>query len=66
MNIFKELHTDVGCPIPAHGCLTAWAKNGVLTLKGSVATADERKQAQTIAAGVPNVQQVLNQIEVKR
>ncbi len=42
------------------------AKNGVLTLKGSVATADQRKQAQTIAAGVPNVQQVLNQIEVKR
>src|ERR1700692_937426 len=42
------------------------AKNGVLTLKGSVETADERRQAQTAAANVPNVQQVLNQIEVKR
>jgi osmotically-inducible protein OsmY len=42
------------------------AKNGVLTLKGSVDTAEQRKQAQTVAASVPNVQQVLNQIEVKR
>jgi hyperosmotically inducible periplasmic protein len=42
------------------------AKNGVLTLKGSVATAEERREAQTAAANVPNVQQVLNQIEVKR
>lgn len=42
------------------------AKNGVLTLKGSVDTAEQRKEAQTVAASVPNVQQVLNQIEVKR
>lgn len=42
------------------------AKNGVLTLKGSVATAEERREAQTAASNVPNVQQVLNQIEVKR
>ena len=42
------------------------AKNGVLTLRGSVETAEQRKQAQVAAASVPNVQQVLNQIEVKR
>jgi osmotically-inducible protein OsmY len=42
------------------------AKNGVLTLKGSVETAALRQQAQTTASSVPNVQQVLNQIEVKR
>jgi osmotically-inducible protein OsmY len=42
------------------------AKNGVLTLKGSVETAEQRQRAQAAAAGVPNVQQVLNQIEVKR
>jgi osmotically-inducible protein OsmY len=42
------------------------AKNGVLVLKGSVKTVAARQEAQTVAANVPNVQQVLNQIDVKR
>jgi hyperosmotically inducible protein len=42
------------------------AKNGVLTLKGRVDTPEQRQEAQQIAARVPNVQQVLNEIEVKR
>lgn len=41
------------------------AKNGVLTLKGSVASTPERQEAQQLAQAVPNVQQVLNQIDVK-
>ncbi|PLT30292.1 uracil-DNA glycosylase [Peribacillus deserti] len=31
-NIFKELHQDAGCPIPAHGNLTEWSREGVLLL----------------------------------
>jgi uracil-DNA glycosylase len=31
-NIFRELQSDIGCPIPADGCLTAWAQQGVLLL----------------------------------
>ena len=31
-NIFKELNSDVGKEIPTHGCLTEWAKQGVLLL----------------------------------
>ncbi len=31
-NIFKELQSDIGKPIPAHGELTDWAKQGVLLL----------------------------------
>jgi hyperosmotically inducible protein len=42
------------------------AKNGVLTLKGKVKTAQQRQEAQTVAASIPNVQQVLNEIDVKR
>jgi osmotically-inducible protein OsmY len=42
------------------------AKNGALTLMGSVQNANERQQAQKLAAGIPNVQQVVNQIEVWR
>lgn len=32
INIFKELETDVGAPISAHGCLQQWAEQGVLLL----------------------------------
>lgn len=32
VNIFKELHSDVGMPIPRHGYLQAWAERGVLLL----------------------------------
>ena len=31
-NIFKELESDTGKPIPTHGELTDWAKQGVLLL----------------------------------
>jgi uracil-DNA glycosylase len=35
-NIFKELHTDIGLPIPKNGNLTHWAKQGVLLLNASL------------------------------
>ena len=31
-NIYQELHNDLGCPIPNHGCLTKWTGEGVLLL----------------------------------
>lgn len=31
-NIFKELHTDIGMPMPHTGTLTSWAHQGVLLL----------------------------------
>ena len=32
VNIYKELHDDVGCTVPKSGDLTKWAKEGVLLL----------------------------------
>lgn len=32
INIYKELHDDIGCSIPSHGYLIDWAKQGVLLL----------------------------------
>jgi uracil-DNA glycosylase len=32
VNIFKELHDDLGAPIPSHGNLEHWARQGVLLL----------------------------------
>jgi len=42
------------------------AKNAVLTLKGNVKTTSELQEAQKLASNIPNVQQVVNQIEVER
>lgn len=32
VNIYQELESDLGIKPPAHGCLTSWAKQGVLLL----------------------------------
>lgn len=31
-NIYKELHDDLGLPVPAHGDLSHWAEHGVMLL----------------------------------
>jgi osmotically-inducible protein OsmY len=40
-------------------------KNNVVTLTGDVDSPTKRAQAETDAAGVPNVQQVVNELQVK-
>ncbi|MGZ4819033.1 MAG: BON domain-containing protein [Terriglobales bacterium] len=42
------------------------AKNGVLTIDGKVKTPAERTQVQKLAATVPNVDQVVNKLDVDR
>jgi len=42
------------------------ANNGVLTLKRKVKTSELRQQAEQVAANVPNVAKVVNEIEVNR
>jgi uracil-DNA glycosylase len=32
VNIFRELHDDLGCRMPDNGCLVHWAEQGVLLL----------------------------------
>ena len=46
-NIFHELHTDLGVPIPKHGDLTHWAEQGVLLLNSVL----------TVEAGLPTSHQ---------
>jgi len=40
-------------------------KNGVVTLKGDLSSQAKREQVEKLAASVPNVKQVVNEIEVK-
>lgn len=42
------------------------AKNGVLVLTGSVQNAEQKQEASRLASKVPNVRQVVNQLEVRR
>lgn len=46
-NIYKELHSDLGVPIPRHGNLEAWARQGVLLLNTTL----------TVQAGLANSHQ---------
>ena len=39
VNIFKEIHTDIGTPVPTHGDLTRWAQQGVLLLNATLTVA---------------------------
>ena len=36
VNIFKELNADLGIPVPPHGSLVKWAKQGVLLLNATL------------------------------
>ena len=42
VNIYKELKSDLDIPIAPHGCLEAWARQGVLLLN-SVLTVEARR-----------------------
>lgn len=39
-NIYKELQTDLGLPIPGHGNLSSWARQGVLLLNAALTVED--------------------------
>ena len=43
-NIYKELASDLALPVPAHGNLTSWARQGVLLLN-TVLTVEDGKPA---------------------
>lgn len=47
VNIFKELQSDLNCPVPNHGYLMKWAKQGVLLLNATL----------TVRAGTPGSHQ---------
>ena len=44
LNIYKELQADLGFSPPSHGCLSAWARQGVLLLN-AVLTVEAHKAA---------------------
>ena len=68
-NLDSAIEDNYKAVIKAHAALNDQsihysAKNGTLVLKGSVKTAKQKKEAEDLAKKIPNVQQVVNEIEV--
>ena len=69
-NLDSAIEDNFKAAIKAHENLndqsiSGSAKNGTLVIKGSVKTAAQKKEVGTLAKQVPNVQQVVNELEVK-
>jgi len=69
-NLDSAIEDNFKAEIKAHQNLDdqsihASAKNGTLVIKGSVKTSAQKKEVGTLAKQVPNVQQVVNELEVK-
>jgi hyperosmotically inducible periplasmic protein len=69
-NLDSAIEDNYKAMIKAHTTLddqsiSCSAKNGTLVLKGSVKTAKQKKEAEDLAKKVPNVQQVVNELEIK-
>ena len=45
VNIYKEIHSDLGIDIPNHGNLTKWANEGVLLLNTIMTVVDSKPMA---------------------
>jgi hyperosmotically inducible periplasmic protein len=66
----KGIEDNFKAEIKAHKALDdqsihASSKNGTLEIKGSVKTMAQKREVETMAKKVPNVQQVVNELEVK-
>jgi hyperosmotically inducible protein len=69
-NLDDAIEKNFKASLKAHKNLDAQnisydAKNGTLVLKGSVKTDSQKSEAQKLAKAVPNVKEVVNEIEVK-
>ena len=69
-NLDSAIEDNFKAAIKAHENLndqsiSGSAKNGTLVIKGTVKTTAQKKEAATLAKQVPNVQQVVNELEVK-
>jgi len=69
-NLDSAIEHNFKASIKAHKYLDSQsihyaAKNGTLVLKGTVKTDEQKREAESLAKQVPNVQQVVNELKVK-
>lgn len=66
MNIFKELHDDVGMPIPRTGNLTPWARQGVLLLNACLTVRANEPLSHSKIGWIPFTDQVISIISSQK
>ena len=64
-NIFKELNSDIGKPIPNHGELTDWAKQGVLLLNAVLTVREGQPTSHKAVGWETFTDRVINELNRK-
>ena len=65
-NVFKELLTDLGLPIPASGDLTPWAERGVLLLNSVLTVAPRSPGSHAGKGWEPFTDRVIRELSDRR
>lgn len=66
INIFKELHDDIGFQIPNHGNLTRWAEQGVFLLNASLTVRAGEPMSHTKIGWAPFTDAVIKAISTQK
>ncbi len=66
VNIFKEMHDDIGVPVPAQGNLTHWAQQGVFLLNASLTVRAGEPMSHSKIGWAPFTDQVIKKISDKK
>lgn len=66
VNIFKEVHTDIGIPIPATGNLTRWAQQGVLLLNSCLSVREGEPLSHSKIGWIPFTDHVISTVSEKK
>lgn len=66
VNIFKELNTDLGLPIPKHGNLTHWAEQGVLLLNAYLTVRENEPMSHGKIGWAPFTDSVISIISAEK
>lgn len=64
-NIFKELHSDLGVPMPRHGDLSHWANQGVLLLNTVLSVAAGQPQSHQGQGWEPFTDRIIREVNAR-
>jgi uracil-DNA glycosylase len=62
VNIFKEIHSDTGAPVPTTGNLTKWAQQGVLLLNSCLSVREGEPLSHSKIGWIPFTDHVISTV----
>lgn len=65
-NIYKELNNDIGCDIPDHGFLKAWAEQGVLMINSVLTVRESQANSHKNMGWETFTQSIIKKINEKK